>query len=81
MKLLIALIVIIMLLIGALPVSESIADTGDGYTDAQCVECHEEMADDHGQSRHSDIECLACHPQAAEEAHEALSLPPVVCRA
>jgi hypothetical protein len=80
MKLLIALIVIIMSLIGGLPVSESIADTGDGYTDAQCMECHEEMAEDHAASTHSDIQCLACHPQAAEEAHEELLLPPVDCR-
>jgi hypothetical protein len=75
-------IVIVLLLMGCPPVSAAIADadTDDGYTNAQCVECHEAMAEDHAASTHSDTECLACHPQAAEEAHEELPLPAVDCR-
>ena len=80
MKKFIVQIVIIMFLMGCSSVSAAIADTDDGHTDAQCVECHEEMTDDHGESTHSDIQCLACHPQAADEAHEELLLPPVDCR-
>jgi hypothetical protein len=55
-------------------------DPGEGYTNDQCAECHAEMAEDHGNSRHRDIQCLACHPQAAEEAHEEVSPAPVDCR-
>jgi len=50
---------------------------GEGYTNAQCAECHEEMADDHGASGHKDTPCLECHIQAAEEDHEAVA--PVDC--
>ena len=60
--------------------SEAFADTGGGYTDAQCAECHEEMAEDHGASVHRNAQCLECHPQAAEEAHEESPPPPVDCR-
>jgi hypothetical protein len=55
-------------------------DPEDGYTNDQCMECHEEMAEDHAASAHSDIQCLACHPQAADEAHEESPPPPVDCR-
>ncbi len=53
-------------------------DAGDGYTNSQCAECHEEMADDHAASVHKDIQCLECHVQAVEENHEALAA--VNCR-
>lgn len=53
-------------------------DAGDGYTNAQCTECHEEMADDHALSVHGGIECLSCHTQAVEEDHEEVA--PVNCR-
>jgi hypothetical protein len=53
---------------------------GEGYTSDQCAQCHEEMADDHGNSAHREIQCLACHPQAAEEEHEESPPPPVECR-
>ena len=54
------------------------ADARDGYALAQCVECHEEMVDDHALSVHGSVECLGCHTEAAEEEHEALA--PVDCR-
>ena len=60
--------------------SEAFADTSGGYTDAQCAECHEEMAEDHGASVHRNAQCLECHPQAAEEVHEESPPPPVDCR-
>ncbi len=41
-----------------------------GNTNAQCMECHGEMAADHAASLHRDIPCLACHVQAVEEDHE-----------
>ncbi len=41
-----------------------------GNTNAQCMECHEEMAADHAASLHKDIACLECHIQAVEEDHE-----------
>ena len=52
----------------------------EGYTSDQCMECHEEMAEDHAASTHGDIQCLQCHPQAADESHEELSQPLVDCR-
>lgn len=55
-------------------------EEGFSYTDDQCMECHEEMAEDHAASTHSDVQCLKCHPQAAEEAHEESPPPPVDCR-
>jgi hypothetical protein len=78
MKSFIAKIVTIMLLLGVPSLSEVIADTGDGYTDVQCAECHEEMAEDHAASVHKDVECLKCHAQAVKEDHEALAA--VNCR-
>ncbi|MDM8554638.1 respiratory nitrate reductase subunit gamma [Desulfococcaceae bacterium HSG7] len=78
MKRFLVQIVILAFLIGCLPVSASQADSGDSYTDAQCVECHEDKPDDHAASVHKDIECLECHTQAAEEDHE--EMPSVDCR-
>ncbi|MCD4720090.1 MAG: hypothetical protein K8S13_09560 [Desulfobacula sp.] len=46
------------------------SDAVAGYTNALCLECHEEMAVDHAASVHRDISCLECHAQAAEEDHE-----------
>jgi hypothetical protein len=80
MKVFIAQIVILMLLTGGPPVAEVFADSDDGYTDAQCAECHEAMAEDHGMSVHAGTPCLQCHPQAAAEAHEASPPRPVDCR-
>lgn len=54
-------------------------DSGDGYKNDQCAECHEEMAEDHGKSVHRKIECLECHQQAAREAHEELPPQSVDC--
>ncbi len=48
-----------------------------GYTDADCLECHDEMVEDHTVSVHRDIPCLECHAQAVEEDHERLE--PVHC--
>lgn len=53
-------------------------DPEDGYTNDPCMECHEEMAEDHGESVHREMQCLACHPKAAKEDHE--ELPVVDCR-
>jgi hypothetical protein len=47
MKSFIAQIVNIMFLMGVPPVSVVIADTGDGYSDAQCAECHRRDAPHH----------------------------------
>jgi hypothetical protein len=41
-----------------------------GYTNAQCLECHEEMETDQSASVHVDIPCLECHIQAAKKDHE-----------
>ena len=78
MKRFIVQIVILAILIGCPPVSAVQVDAGDGYTNAQCMECHEEMADDHALSVHGSIECLGCHTQAIEEDHEEVA--PVDCR-
>ncbi len=78
MKRFIVHIVILAILIGYPPVSAAQVDAGDGYTNAQCTECHEEMADDHALSVHGSIECLSCHTQADEEDHE--EVVPVDCR-
>jgi hypothetical protein len=55
-------------------------DPGDGYTMDQCVECHEEMAQDHEASVHRSTQCLECHQEAVDEAHEETPPPPVDCR-
>ncbi len=75
-------IVIILSLMGCPTVLATIADADadNGYTNSQCIECHEAMVEDHAASTHSEIECLACHPQAAQEAHEELPLAAVDCR-
>jgi hypothetical protein len=75
-------IVIFAFCIGCPWVSAARTDPEQGlrYTNDQCMECHEEMAEDHAASTHGDIQCLACHPQAAEEAHEESPPPPVDCR-
>jgi len=78
MKRFIVQIVILAILIGCPPVSAAQVDAGNGYTNAQCTECHEEMADDHALSVHGSIECLSCHTQAVEEDHE--EVVPVGCR-
>jgi len=59
-------------------VSAAQGDAGNGYTNSECAECHEEMADGHGASMHRDLQCLECHKQAVVEEHE--ELPPVDCR-
>jgi nitrate reductase gamma subunit len=78
MKRFVVQIVIFAILIGCPPVFAAQVDAGDGYTNAQCTECHEEMVDDHALSVHKSIECLSCHTQAVEEEHEVLV--PVDCR-
>ncbi len=78
MKRFIVQIVIFAILIECPPVSAAQVDAGDDYTNAQCTECHEEMADDHALSGHGSIECLSCHTQAVEEDHEEIA--PVDCR-
>lgn len=83
MKVCIVQIVILAILIARPPVSAAQIDPGDGYTNSECAECHEEMADDHGASVHREIQCLECHQQAAAEEHEEeehAELPPVDCR-
>lgn len=75
---LIVQIIIVVILIGCPPVSAAQVNAGDGYTNAQCAECHEEMADDHGASVHEGVECLECHAQAVEEDHEQVAA--VDCR-
>ena len=74
------LITILTICIGCPFVVAAQTDPGDGYTNDQCMECHEEMAEDHAASSHGDIQCLACHQPAADEAHKELLLPPVDCR-
>ena len=71
-------IIIFAILIGCSPVSVAQVDAGDGYTNAQCTECHEEIADDHAASVHEGVECLECHSQAVEEDHEQVAA--VDCR-
>ena len=61
-------------------VSATQTDPGDGYTMDQCVECHEEMAQDHEASVHRSTQCLECHQKAVDETHEESPLPPVDCR-
>ena len=78
MKVFIVQIVILGILIGNPPVIKAQTNAGDGYTNSQCAECHEEMADDHAASVHKDVQCLECHAQAVEENHEALAA--VNCR-
>jgi nitrate reductase gamma subunit len=78
MKRFIVQIVIFSILIECPPVSAAQVDAGDDYTNAQCTECHEEMADDHALSVHASIECLSCHTQAVEKDHEEIA--PVDCR-
>lgn len=78
MKVFIVQIVILLILIGSSPMAAAQNDAGDGYTNSQCAECHEEMADDHAASVHKDVQCLECHVQAVEENHEALAA--VNCR-
>jgi hypothetical protein len=69
MKRFIVQIVIFAILIECPPVSAAQVDAGDDYTNSQCTECHEEMADDHALSMHGRIERLSCHTQAVEEDH------------
>jgi hypothetical protein len=71
-------IIIFAVLMGCSPVSVTQVDADEGYTSAQCEECHEEMADDHALSVHGGVECLSCHPQAVEEDHEQVAA--VDCR-
>ena len=78
MKVFIVQAFILVFLIGSPPVIKAQTDPGDGYTDSQCAECHEEPADDHAASVHRDVQCLECHAQAVEEDHEALAA--VNCR-
>jgi nitrate reductase gamma subunit len=78
MKRFIVQIVILAILIGCPPVSAAQVDAGGDYTNAQCTECHEEMADDHAGSVHGSIECLSCHTRAVEEDHEEVAA--VDCR-
>lgn len=78
MKVFIVQAFILGILIGSPPVIKAQTDPGDGYTDSQCAECHEEMADDHAASLHRDTQCLECHQEAVAEEHEAL--PAVDCR-
>jgi len=78
MKRFIVQTVILAVLIGCPPVSAAQVDAGGDYTNAQCAECHEEMADDHALSVHGSIECLSCHTQAVEEDHEKVAA--VDCR-
>ena len=78
MKATIIQIVILAILIGHPAAIAAQNDPGDGYTNSQCAECHEEMADDHAASVHKDVQCLECHAQAVEEDHEALAA--VNCR-
>jgi hypothetical protein len=78
MKATIIQIVVLAILVGHPAAIAAQTDPGDVYTDSQCAECHEEMADDHAASVHKDVQCLACHAQAVEEEHEAL--PAVDCR-
>ncbi len=61
---------------GAVPVCGE--EKASGYSNAQCMECHEEMAADQSVSIHKDIACLKCHAQAVEEDHE--NLARVDCR-
>ena len=73
LRILILQITILAICIGC-PFAEATQnDPGDGYTTDQCMECHEEMAEDHGESVHRDTQCLACHQEAAVEDHEELS--------
>jgi nitrate reductase gamma subunit len=78
MKRFIVQTVILAILIQCPPVSAAQVEAGDDYTNAQCTECHEEMADDHVLSVHASIECLTCHTQAVEEEHEEIAA--VDCR-
>jgi hypothetical protein len=78
MKATIIQIVVLAILIGHPAAIAAQTDPGDGYTDSQCAECHEEMADDHAASLHRDTQCLECHQEAVAEEHEAL--PAVDCR-
>lgn len=66
-------IVIPAILIGCTPVLAAQVVAGKGYTNAQCPECHQDMADDHALSVHASTECLSCHSQAVEEDHEAVA--------
>ena len=78
MKRFIVQTVILAILIQCPPVSAAQVDAGGDYTNAQCTECQEEMADDHALSVHGSIECLSCHTRAVEEDHEEVA--PVDCR-
>jgi hypothetical protein len=78
MKIFILQITIFIICIGCPFASAAQTDPADGYTNDQCMECHEEMVEDHAVSTHSDIQCLTCHPRAAQEDHE--DLPLVDCR-
>ncbi|MGD8970746.1 MAG: respiratory nitrate reductase subunit gamma [Desulfobacterales bacterium] len=78
MKATIIPIVVLAILIGHPAAIAAQTVPGDGYTDSQCAECHEEPADDHAASVHKDVQCLECHAQAVEEDHEALAA--VNCR-
>jgi len=59
---------ILLLVMAAVPAMGG--EMAAGNTNAQCKECHEEMATDHAASIHKDIPCLECHVQAVEEDHE-----------
>jgi hypothetical protein len=78
MKATIIQILILGILIGNSPMAAAQTNAGEGYTNSQCAECHEEMADDNATSVHKDVQCLECHAQAVEEDHETLAA--VNCR-
>jgi len=78
MKILVIPVLVLAFLIAERSAFENGADAMDGYTSAQCRQCHEEMEADHAASAHKDIQCLECHTQAVEEDHEEVA--PVDCR-
>jgi len=74
MKTIIFPAIILTILIASSPGYVYGLDGVTGYTDANCLECHDEMAADHGASVHRDIPCLECHIKAVEEDHEQVDL-------
>jgi nitrate reductase gamma subunit len=42
----------------------------EGYTSAECGDCHPEPAEDNAASAHAQVACLSCHPGAAAYDHE-----------
>lgn len=55
MKILVIPVLVLAFLIAERSVFANGADAVDGYTSAQCVECHEEMEADHAASAHKTI--------------------------